>query len=82
MKDRGARTGRSLLGRAMQRVLERRARRGVPYGTGRRPPAWARSTRSPVRDPYLESMTADPDRHAVIMASLERQVDELGPHTR
>ena len=63
---------RSLLGRAMQRLLERRARRGVPYGTRRRP----------VRDPYLESMLVDPGRHAAIMKSLERQVDELGPVMR
>lgn len=63
---------RSLLDRAMQRVLYRRARRGVPYGTRRRP----------VRDPYLTSMEDNPDRHAAIMKSLQRQVDELGPVTR
>ena len=73
MRNRDTDTNRrSLLGRAMQRVLERRARRRLPYGTRRRL----------VRDPCLESELADPDRHAAIMASIERQVDELGPVTR
>ena len=42
---------------------------------------------SPIRrrrilDPYARLLADDPDRHAAIMAALERQVDELGPVTR
>ena len=66
------RNRKSLLGRAMRRLLDRRARGPVrPRSYAIAPP-----------DPYLESMLADPDRHAAIMASLERQVNELGPVTR
>jgi len=55
--------GKTLLGWAMRRILERHRPAADRSGTRRRP----------VRDPYAQSRHVDSDRHAAIIRALRRQ---------